>query len=622
MKIQTHRSSPHTRLCCQARSGRVLKTVVFSCAALVILSGASWGVWAVMHKQSNGKSEGTLETHLVSDTSFNISTTCNGELEAKNQIEVRSKLETQSTIAWIIKEGENVKKDDVLVKLNCDDLETRKTESELQVETSKAELEKAETALKIQEKENSAKIQAASVKYDLAKLALEQWEKGDKVQKQKDNTQAIDKAVAEHDRLKEKYEKSIELEKEGFLSTDELKRDKLAYDEAARALEKAQLAQKIYDDYESVKDGTTRKSDVDQSLSEFERAKQQAEIELKSKESARNTSKRQLEVQEQKLTKLKESIENATLKAPAAGLVVYSTSTERGRWDDNGPLQIGRQVYPNQMLIVLPDVSEMIATVRVHESLQSRIKPGLVASVKIDAAGGRSFEATVDSIGILAESGGWRDPNLREYSVKLNIRAEGVPLKPAMRCEAELIMGRVENAVAVPLQAIFNEGVMRYVCIPEGGKFVRRPVSIGRMSERFAEIKAGLESGERVLLREPKGGEILDRPWEDAQLTLVGLKRDSEGQIVRAGGGKGHGGKGGEKGEDKANEGEKAAADKPADPAPAKPTGSEGEVVTAKDGKETEAPKADKDEKTSTPTTAETEKKTETDKSANVTKPG
>ncbi|MBC7772507.1 MAG: efflux RND transporter periplasmic adaptor subunit [Pyrinomonadaceae bacterium] len=608
MKITTCPPAPRTRLCRHSRTGRALKTVVISCATLALLAGASWGVWAVFQKQSSGnKGENTLETHLVRESSFNISTTCNGELEAKNQIEVRSKLETQSTIAWIIKEGENVKKDDVLVKLNCDDLETRKTESELLVETSKSELEKAETALKIQEKENSSKIQAASVKYDLAKLALEQWEKGDKVQKQKDNTQAIDKSVAEHDRLKEKYVKSIKLEDEGFLSTDELKRDKLAFDEAARALEKALLAQKIYDDYESVKDGTTRSSDVDQALSEFDRAKQQAEIELRSKESARNTAKRQLDVQEQKLNKLKESIENATLKAPAAGLVVYSTSTERGRWDDNGPLQIGRQVYPNQMLIVLPDVSEMIATVRIHESLQSRIKPGLTATVKIDAAGGKSFQATVDSIGILAESGGWRDQNLREYTVKLNLNTEGIPLKPAMRCEAELIMGRVENAVSIPLQAIFNEGVMRYVYIPEGGKFVRRPIGVGRMSSLVAEVQAGLESGERVLLREPKGGEILDRPWDEAQLALVGLKRDSEGQIIRAGGdgGKGKGGKRGDAGA--VAEGTPAAA--------------ASEVVVAKESKDKATTDEAKDTTVPVPASAETEKKTEAGKSASVTKP-
>lgn len=605
-----------------------MKKVIFATVALAVLAGASWGVYAAVRPRAGSSAQSTLETHLVTETTFNISTTCNGELEAKRQIEVRSKLDNMSTIAWIIPEGTSVKKDEVLVRLNSDDLETRRIEAELQVENAKAAFAKAQTELEIQNKENSSKISAAQVKFDVAKLALEQWVKGDNVQKHKDNQQAIEKSRAEHDRLKEKYEKSVLLQKEEFLSTDELKRDKLAYDESVRALEKALLAQETYDKYESIKDHTTKKSDVDQAESELERVKQQAEIELKSKETARNTSKRQLDVQEQKLSKLVESISNATLSAPADGLVVYSTSMERSRWGDSeGPLQIGRQVYPNQLLIVLPDTTEMVASVRIHESMQSRVKPGQKASVKIDAAGGRSFEATVDNIGILAESGGWRDPNLREYTVKMNLKDDGVALKPAMRCEAEIIMGQVENALAIPIQAIFNEGMLRFVYVPasaSSGKYVKRAVSTGRMSERFAEVSAGIKSGERVLLREPSAGEVLDQAWDQAELAAAGYKQNDEGQIVRVGGGPGggQGGPGGNRpggreGRNRGNNNATAAkpgADKPV--SDAKPAGDKNESSASpevkKDGAESTttitptAPASD--------TKSDTEKKSDTDK--------
>ena len=39
------------------------------------------------------------------------------------------------------------------------------------------------------------------------------------------------------------------------------------------------------------------------------------------------------------------------------------------RWDSEEPLQIGRNVYPNEELIILPDTSEMVAVVKIHESL-------------------------------------------------------------------------------------------------------------------------------------------------------------------------------------------------------------------------------------------------------------
>lgn len=70
-----------------------------------------------------------------------------------------------------------------------------------------------------------------------------------------------------------------------------------------------------------------------------------------------------------------------------------------------GPAADGAQVYPNELLIVLPDTSEMVASVQVHESLAGDVKPGMAATVKVDAVGGEIFQGTVDSIGVLAESG-------------------------------------------------------------------------------------------------------------------------------------------------------------------------------------------------------------------------
>jgi hypothetical protein len=103
-----------------------------------------------------------------------------------------------------------------------------------------------------------------------------------------------------------------------------------------------------------------------------------------------------------------------------------------------------------------------------------------------------------------------------------------------MRCEAEIVMGKVEDATTVPIQAVFNEGALRYVHIPEGGRYARRPVKVGRLSERFAEIAAGLIPGEKVLLREPKAGEIISRPWSDGELAAVGMKKGEGGQLIAA----------------------------------------------------------------------------------------
>ena len=217
------------------------------------------------------------------------------------------------------------------------------------------------------------------------------------------------------------------------------------------------------------------------------------------------------------------------------------------RWGgDEGPLQVGRKDYPTELLIARPDTTEMIASVKVHESLASRLKPGLAASVKIDAASEKRFTGKVETIGILAEqTSRWMDPNLREYTVKIALDAVAVAaastdkvhgLKPSMRLRSleHLPGGRSRTRSPSPSRPwhVFSDGLVRYVYLPDGSRFTRRPVQIGQRSERFAEVKVGLQPGQHVLLRKPEAAEVLARPWDAAELAAVGLQLNDQGTVV------------------------------------------------------------------------------------------
>lgn len=604
---QAHPGSPSLR-----RAGRRRRRLVLATAALVMLAGAAVGLRELAVGASSGPgSEQTLDSYLVSETSFEVTTTSSGELQAKNEIEVRSELENNSTIVEVVDEGKIVKKGEVLVRLNSDQIQTQITDVDLRVESSKAELEKAETAVKIQEKENASKISQARLKVTLAGLAFQQWDEGEKVQKTNDCKQAITKATEELQRLKDKYDKCIELEKKGFVSIDEMKQDKIAYEDARRALDKATLAQQIFEKYEIPSSRASKQSDVDQAREELERVEEQTKIELKSKEADRITAQRKLETNSDYLAKLKNQLAKSTILAPADGLVVYATSMERSRWGwgGDGPLTIGREVHPNETLIILPDTSEMVASVRVHETLASKIHEGLSATVKVDAVGGRIFNAKVLSIGILAEASGWRDPNLREYTVKLAINnTDKVELKPSMRCEAEIIMGSVDNALALPIQAVHNDGMLRFVYVqakPGSSEYVRRPVKLGRISESLGEVTAGIKDGERVLLRKPGAGEVLDRDFTDAELVAVGLKRADSGQLVLVNSEGGPGSKGGRRGGPKP--GGKGGPGGPGGQGAPGAVAAKGQGKTDAPAKETEAAKPEATTESPTPTgTSET----------------
>ncbi len=491
------------------------------------------------------------ESVAVVMSTFDINATAVGELEARKQIEVRSQLEQPTTIVDVVREGTNVKAGEVLVRLNADSIQQQIDEEMLRVETARADLAVAENAYEIQINENDSALRKAILAVELAELDQKQWLDGDVTSKRSKLELELDKAKRELDRLSDRYQRSQTLIARDFISRDELKRDELAFLEAQAALQTAELNQRIYEQFEYPKGEKTKRSTLGEAVAEVERVRRKNESQLASRNADRINQRQQLTVREGKLAKLREQLEGATLRAPSDGMVVHATSLNRDRWggDARGTMEVGRQVTRNELLIVLPDTSEMVASVRVPESVAGRVRPGQGASVKIDALQGRSVRGSVLSVGVLAESGGFRDPNLREYTVKIRLDdsalAMGVPLRPSMRCEAEIALDRVERALAVPVQAVFTDGPVRFAYVDDGAGWRRKPVRMARRSDRYVEILAGLAEGQRVLVRAPAQNEVPELAWDKAELNATGLDLSGDGKVValpRAGGEPGKGG--------------------------------------------------------------------------------
>ena len=501
----------------------------------VAIAGSLIGVSGCDQQSSQG-SDSSINLAAAEVRSFEITTLATGELEARDRVELRSGVERQTTIVEIVPEGTRVKAGDVLVRLNSDEIKREIEEEELQLAEAKLNLESAQTAYEIQVSDNRASLQKAELAVELAELALEQWENGDNVKALQQRETAIEKTTRDHDRLKDKYERSKDLHAKKFISDDELLRDEIALLEALAAKETAELDKNTYIQYQLKRDLAQRKNDLAEANQELVRVEKTNAINLKNRESTMQNRKVQVGRREERLAEWKTQYESCTITAPTDGLVVYGSTAQSDdwRWQNEGPISVGRNIRNNDLLIVLPDTSEMIASVKVHESLAGRIRPGQDASITIEALGEIVIPGKVESIGLLAETGGWRDPNRREYTVRVRVQPGPYSddLKPSMRCQSELVLGIVEDAMTVPVQSVFSDGPVRYVLVDDGARFQRRPVSLGRRSDMHAQILAGLEEDERVLIRDPKPGEVVEEPWDSEELQAAGYTLDDEGNPV------------------------------------------------------------------------------------------
>ncbi|MGD1914875.1 MAG: HlyD family efflux transporter periplasmic adaptor subunit [Phycisphaerales bacterium] len=512
------------------RRGSTLVKVVGSVIALAVIGG---GVWYGSTQVTLTESTATNDIVAASVQDFDIQTIATGELEARQQVEIRNKLDSRATLVSIIAEGTRVSEGDVLFVLNSESIEEQITEEESRVETARADLEAAENAYLIRVSDNDSNLRAANLELELAELAYQQWRDGDDP-KELERLQAdLDSAQRNHKRLSGKFEQSTTLFERDFKSLNDYEQEEIQLLEAVSRVKQAQLALDTYKSYQRPRDEKQRSSDVEEAKAKVERVRKQNAIELSSKDASRKNARRQLELRTDRLAKLNEQLSFCEVRAPNDGLVVYNSSTRRGRWNSETP-EPGMEIRPNEVVIVLPDTGEMVASVRVHESLAGRLRPGQSATVKIEALDSASLPGTVESIGVLAESGNWRDPNLREYTVRVLLEPGELAkqLKPSMRAEATIVLDRVDEALTVPVQSVFSDGRLRYVYRPVGPRFQRVPVQLGRRSETQAEVLAGLAAVDRVLTRTPDTGEVLTGGWDEAGLQAVGYRLDEDGQPV------------------------------------------------------------------------------------------
>ncbi|MEE9212966.1 MAG: efflux RND transporter periplasmic adaptor subunit [Phycisphaeraceae bacterium] len=455
------------------------------------------------------------EWFTVDHRSFDLTVVATGELEAKRQVEVKNRVQGETTIVELVEEGTSVKAGDLLMKLADDDIRERIEQETLRVEESRANKVAAEQNLAIKQSEASSDRKAAELKLALAKLELDKWTRGTVPQKRLELELALARAQSDVERTARDYVLSQELFDQKFISESEKDDDYIQMIEAQAAIQTAKLNIEVYEQYSYPMDERKFTSDVEQAKGEVDRTLQKNESELERLRADLESKTRSLAIRESRLADLEEQLEATDVRAPQEGLVVYATSAG-SRWRRGSePIQQGRRVRYNESLVILPDTRQMVAVLRVHEAMLPNVEIGQDVAVTIDARPGLPMNGKVSQIGVMAEEGGWLNPQLREYSVRVDLPPQTDPdessgLKPAMRCRGEILVGRVENAVAVPVQSVFTEGDNRFCYLRAGRNRVRKcSVKIGRASDTFVEIHEGLSDGDRVLLRNPRPGEVV-----------------------------------------------------------------------------------------------------------------
>jgi len=221
-----------------------------------------------------------------------------------------------------------------------------------------------------------------------------------------------------------------------------------------------------------------------------------------------NSAKANVVQNEANLKGVQDGLSKATLRAPIAGRVT-SLKAEKGETAIPGMSNL-----PGATLMIISDMSEMQAEIKVNESEVVRTKVGQTAQVTVESLPGKVFQGRVIEVATGTEKTG-SDANL--YKVKVLIagqRADLDNLRPGMSTRAVILTNEAKAILRVPLQAVLErEGSLEeaqkqgllapanrnIVMLSKDGKAIERLVQVGIANTQFFELKEGLAEGDKVL---------------------------------------------------------------------------------------------------------------------------
>lgn len=174
------------------------------------------------------------------------------------------------------------------------------------------------------------------------------------------------------------------------------------------------------------------------------------------------------------------------LKAPLSGLVT--------RVD----LRLGDPIEPSNSILEITDLTEVYAVARVPEHQAGQMKPGTRAHIRVAALPGEKFEGELLRFGTSA------DKESGTLDAIFRLPNTGGQLRVDMRAEFSIVMSKRDNVVAVPRSALQGEGGNRFVYVKDfdlKNAFVKTPVTVGEINDRYVEIVSGLLPADEVVTR-------------------------------------------------------------------------------------------------------------------------
>jgi HlyD family secretion protein len=330
----------------------------------------------------------------------------------------------------------------------------------------------------IELQEDRADERAAELEVETLEVALQEYRDGQVAQMRDRLAGQLALSQADQERQRDRLRWSEQMNRLGYMPLSKFSTEKHSGLALDLDVAEAETARRTFERYTAPK-----------KLFELERQIERAKTELQFQSQRTRRD-------EEALALYRKQIERCTIRAPHAGLLIYSHE------DDDQLVEVGATVREDQDLFFLPNLSKMQVKTRIHETAMGRVEPGMTARVKVEALQSAVLEGIVTSIAPLPISvrSWWQTNDVKNYETIVELHTIPDGLRPGMTAQVEILTSSRPDALVVPPYALtMDEGrEVCYVLTPQA-TIERREVEVGEVTPAHLEILSGLAEGEAVV---------------------------------------------------------------------------------------------------------------------------
>ena len=475
--------------------------------AIVTLAvlACAWG--GCLRRPSSGRrSFDIAERVTIKPELFRSLVTDTGELRPRDVVVVPGPISGE--ILYLIAEGTYVEKGDKLAVIDDHEWSENVERDEFLLGAAQARIERTKLERELTGKRLSIERDLVEVELDQHLAELKHLLAKPTDEEKREAEVKVERAQASRDAASAKYGRSRMLAEKGVVSRGELIRDKLQYQQAQAALDKAVVEHQLTLKGAPHEDITIARQRVEQGKVKVEQAAKNLEAQLALKDTAVEVALAEVQQKEDSLRRGRKIMNSAIVYAPCEGTVLYNI-----QW---GQPEEGKRTWQGGPFLDIVNLSKMAAETRVNEVDFARIGVGQKVGVTLEAFPKEKFHGRVARVaGIAKDRSAHRQgmgkrsmSGVMIFELMVEIEETDPRLRPTMTATLDIVVGEKLDAIAIPYRAIqeelignpSKERLRKFVYLEENGDIVERDIETGQAGASRIVVTKGLSPGDVVLI--------------------------------------------------------------------------------------------------------------------------